>query len=369
MKRPTCLLVVTLVASLLSTASLCAEPPAEATADSAPTLFLDSTYPLEAPISFPGALLHWLDSLAGLRGEGMTAGKTVDAHRQSYIDDLGVPSEEDQRLIEAYHSVRVRFASGAGDDRNALTRAFFEATDLSDALERAGALLNERDLAALTGTVTTLEPGYRRVWKDGKIPQGFLDRAADSTARDDLAEFLAEVAKFYDVDPDMKPRPRLILAPVPSESGTHAQAIDEFLLVEVRKGDGLRQQIAPIVHENAHLLYLRMGSERIKTLEKAALAHGVMGAAAWQHLREALPTAIAQGVAQVRFRAEGWSFEARWYDVEMVDVFAKKIFPNVKRALSTGRKLDNTLIDEFVAIYTRSVAPRAAGAASTPRSP
>ena len=67
------------------------------------------------------------------------------------------------------------------------------------------------------------------------------------------------------------------------------------------------------------------------------------------------------------FRAEGWSFESRWYDVERVDVFAKKIFPNVKRAMATGGKLDPALIDEFVKVYERAVATRGSVAPATPR--
>jgi len=359
MVRPKFLSAASLVASLLATAALCTEPPVETPADPAPPLFLGDAYPLEVPVSFPAALLHWLDSLAHLRGAGLTAGKTTQAHRQAYIDDLGVPSEEDQRSMEAYHGVRVRFANSATRDRNGLTRAFFEARDLDDALERAGSLLDEKDQAALNETVRRFATGYQQIWKNGEVPRSFVKRVEASEQRDELARFLAGVAGFFDVDPGAAPRPRLILAPVPPDVGTHAQAIDEFLLLEVRLGDGLRQQVAPIVHENAHLLFQRMGPERIKALEGAALAHGTSGQAAWQHLKEALPTAIAQGVAQVTFGVQGWSFEARWYDVETVDVFAKKIFPNVKRALSTGRKLDPVLIDEFVEIY--------AGAVATPR--
>ena len=356
MARRTFLPAAILMASLLS-----------ASTEPSPSLLLGDAYPLEAPISFPAALLHWLDSVASLRGAGMTAGKTIEAHRQTYIDYLGVPSDSEQRLIEAYHGVRVGFATNAVDDRNALTRAFFEADDLDDALQRASSLLNEKDMATLNDTARHFAVGYRRIWRDGEVPLGFVKRTEESGQRDELADFLVGVAKFYGVDAGAAPRPRLILVPVPAGGGTHAQAIDEFLLVEVRPEDGLRQQIAPIVHENAHMLYHRMGQERIKALEAAALAHGPMGQAAWQYLTEALPTAIAQGVAQLTFRAEGWSFEARWYDVERVDVFAKKIFPNVKRALSTGRKLDPALIDEFVEVYERAVATRGTGASATPR--
>jgi len=367
MKRLTFLPVAILMASLLSTASFCTEPAPETSAESAPAGLLGETYPLAAPVSFPAALLHWLDSVTYLRGAGMTAGKTIEAHRQAYIDFLGVPAEEEQQLLEAYRSVRVGFASGASGNRDDLTRAFFEAETIDEALEQAKPLLSERDLTRLSESVRHFEPGYRRIWNDGKTVRAFLNRAESSKQGDKLAEFLAGVAKFYGVDPDMEPRPRLVLVPVPAGAGTHAQAIEEFLLVEVRPGDGLRDQVAPIVHENAHLLFRRMGQERIKALEAAAVAHGPMGQANWLHLNEALPTAIGQGVAQVNFRIEGWSLQMRWYDVEVVDVFAKKIFPKVKRALSTGRPLDPALIEEFVEIYKSSVAPRTAGAAATPR--
>jgi hypothetical protein len=330
---------------------------------------LGQDYPIEAPLSFPGALLHWLDSLAHLRGAGLTAGKTVEAHRQSYLSTFEVPSEEDQRLLESYHKVRFRFASGPTRDRNGLTRAFFETDRLDEALKRAATLLDERDQAMLEKAVRHFAGRYERIWDEGEIARGFLEAVRASDRRDELARFLVGVAEFYGIDPQAAPVPRLVLAPVAPNVGTHAQAIDHFLLVEVRRGDTLLDQVAPIVHENAHLLFQRMGPSRIRELERAAQARGPLGQAAWQHLKEALPTAIAQGVAQLTFDSKSWSMQNRWYDVEVVDVFAKRIFPNVKRALSSGRSLDTAMIDELVEVYTRAVATRTARPPATPRSP
>ena len=86
-----------------------------------------------------------------------------------------------------------------------MTRAFFEAQELDEALKTAGTLLDERDLKALKSIVTTLGTGYRRIWKDGKIPLQFVEKTKYSKQRDELAEFLAGVARFYDVDGDGDP--------------------------------------------------------------------------------------------------------------------------------------------------------------------
>jgi hypothetical protein len=69
-----------------------AGPPSASPANPRPArLLFGATYPLEVSAEFHPALLHWLDSLANLTGPGATAGKTVEAHRVTYVALHGEP--------------------------------------------------------------------------------------------------------------------------------------------------------------------------------------------------------------------------------------------------------------------------------------
>jgi len=363
------LTVVILGALILFGGGAAGEAPAPDRDDTEIPLLLGGRYPLEASASFPAALLHWLDSLANLSGAGFTAGKTVAAHRLTYVEVLDRPSDEDQRFLRRFRDARVAFVNAGDHDRDALTRVFFKATSLEAALQESATLLADRDRENLLAAISHFEEPYRRIWSGGRVPREFLVESMGSRRRKELARFLVGVAGFFSVEPDGNPRPRLILTPVRRGFGTHAQAIDELLLVEVRPGEGLLDQVAPIVHENSHLLFYRMDPDRFETLRAVALARGSAGRQAWQHLAEALPTAIAQGVAQSKFRPERWSMIHNWYHRETTDAYAKAIFPAVKRALAKGQVLDTQLVEELVDIFAGSDSEPPAAPEATPRSP
>ena len=71
---------------------------------------------------------------------------------------------------------------------------------------------------------------------------------------------------------------------------------------------GLIDQVAPIVHENAHFIFGSIDAGRLATLEHS-ISNAADGPRVWRLLREALPTAIAQGVAEQRFRRDDGSRE------------------------------------------------------------
>jgi hypothetical protein len=112
-----------------------------------------------------------------------------------------------------------------------------------------------------------------------------------------------------------------------------------------------------------------MEPEKLETLEAAARARGRVGRQAWQYLREALPTAIAQGVAQSKLRPERWSLDHNWYHREAIDAYAKAIFPLVKQALAKGRALDAQMVEEMVDIFAGTAPTPASDREPTPRSP
>ena len=137
--------------------------------------------------------------------------------------------------------------------------------------------------------------------------------------------------------------------PVPPGHGTHAQAIGAFLLIEIRRGESLADEVAPIVHENVHLLYARIDASKIEQMNETVFA-GRSDDAEYR-LREALPTAIAQGLAGEAFQDGRWSLDYSWYHISAVDRYAKRIYPIVKRALTAGDSFDETFLKEVIAAY------------------
>ncbi len=311
---------------------------------------LGRAYPIEVSVSFHMGLLHWADSLAGLAGPGLTAGKTARAHQFEYNRIHGKPTSQAIELLHAFREVRLDFAARAtAETRDALTLAFFESSDLDAALHRAAELLDDDEQRVLTAALHFFAPLYRPVWNDGELPRAFLERAASSDKREQLAKFLVEIARFFGVSPTQTPSPRMILVPVTPGHGTHAQAIGRFLLIELRPGEELGDEIPPIVHENAHFLFSRMDPVRLGEAT-GALAEGRRSEEALRHLNEALPTAIAQGVAGQKF-LHRWSKKSAWYHTDTVDAYAKRIFPTIKRALSSGGTFDGELLQKLVAEY------------------
>ena len=321
-------------------------PPASA----ARTPLLGRDYPIEVETAFHAALLHWIDSLAGLSVPGCTAGKTVPVHRSQFHRFHGAPSELDRARLAAFQAARVGFARGAAlERRDDLTLAFFAAPDLTVALERARPLLDPGAGEGLAQALEHFGARYRPVWNEGQVVADFLARSAASRHGEQVGRFLVELSRFFAVELSGLTPPKLVLVPVPDGAGTHAQAIGPYLLIEVRPGESLRDEIAPIVHENAHFLFYGIKAERRAALEAAAVASAPWGRQAFALLLEALPTALAQGEAQRRIGPDRFSTREPWYHLPAVDAYAKRIHPLVRQALAAGRVLDEALMRELVA--------------------
>ena len=325
-----------------------AEPPTAASDQ----LLLGNSYPIDVSVSFHNGLLHWMDSLNDLHGAGLTGGKTVPVHRFQYYRVHGKPTARDLEMLKKFSASRLSYVRQAQpEERDRLTLAFFSASNLEDALENASHVLDDQAGQAFAESVRHFVPRYKAIWNDGLIPNGFLERTLASKQRKDVAEFLVGVARFFGVSPTEEPRPHLVLVPVPPGDGTHAQAIGPFLLIEVRRGESLADEVSPIVHENVHLLHSRIAPSRIEEMHDAVFSGKPRTDDAEYRLREALPTAIAQGVAGEAFQDGRWSADHPWYHISAVDRYAKRIFPIVKRALAAGDSFDETFLKEVIAAY------------------
>ncbi|MCP3978425.1 MAG: hypothetical protein GY716_03705 [bacterium] len=333
---------------LALTAILCGSVAAE------PDLLLGKAYPIEVTVSQHAALLHWLDSLTGLQNRGATAGKTIVAHRLQFRNVFGEPTPADIEMLRRFVDARKQgIASAPEGAPHALTKLFFEASSTEQALAELPSWLGDGARNDLRDAVQYFKPRYARVWSDGLVVRRFIERSRGYPQRRALQRFLVRLAEFYGVSPRPSPAPTLVLAPVLDGHGTHAQAIGRHLLIEVRPREGLVDEIPPIVHENAHFLFARIPAERLQRLYERAAAAGPAGAEAWQLMLEALPTAVAQGVASSRFRDERFSLEAPWYHLEDVDDYAKTLYPLVRKTLDGDGKLDEAFIEAAVGLHRR----------------
>jgi len=328
------------------------------------TLFQDS-YPLEGSISMPAALFHWVDSLAGTSG-----GKTVPAYRQEFAQRFGKLSAEDAARLQRFQAIRLEEVSRGRrlkSPRRPLNMlgVFLQEPDLAAAFARIEPVLGPEAVDDMAATLEHFRPHYAEIWNGGQVPRRFLDGARQDPAWKDLEGFLARVAHFFGVDPRAIPRPRLVAVPVPPDDGTHAEAVGRNMLVEIRPDDRVKDQAAPIVHENAHYLWQRMSEDLRDRLLEVARGNP-QGLQAWELLREALPTAIAQGVADRAFAPQGWSTEVPWYHTEDVDSCAKRIYPLVQEALDTGAPFDEMMMRKLLWAYQGGRRP-GAQSAITPR--
>lgn len=322
------------------------------------TMLADGAYPIEVSISFSAALFHWLDSLTGLEDAGMSAGKTVQAHRAEYDRRFGRPRGTEAALLRRFGEIRRGFvrrhlggATLAGDPEagpNSLLVAFLEEPDLKRALRRAAKLLGPDEHAELRAILEHFAPRYERIWNDGRIPRRFLERIKQDGQLDRLVELLVRIAEFFGVDPQAGPVPHVVLTPVQSGYGTHAQANGRHLLIELRWLDDLSTTASVIVHENVHLLMHRIEDERMQQLERRIRELDAMEAGGL--LREALPTALGQGIADRRFRGSG-DADRPWYHIRAVDRYAKQIFPLIDRAIAGDGTFDQRLLEQLLALH------------------
>jgi hypothetical protein len=325
------------------------ESPAEAPPATA------SPYPLEIRAPFDVGLFHWVDSLAGTSG-----GKTIPVYQEEFQKRFGDPSATDLAVLRSFRRARARHAGSRTGPSNgspkrgssAMLQAFLEEGSLVGAVTLLAGQLPEPETVALKRALGHFQPRYRVLWDEATYMLKFLEKLDQPSQRQPIEQFLAEMARFLGVSPTAPPRPRLVFVPVPRGGGTHAQAVERNLLLEIRPGDSPLDQISVIAHENAHFLIDRIPEKRARRLEAAAVNAAPEGEEVWRLLREGLPTALGQGVARYRLQPRQFSETGNWYHIDDVDRLAKRIFPVVERAMDKGRTLDEDLVARLVTAHS-----------------
>ena len=317
------------------------------------TLYLtEGSYPIKVSYRFSSALFHWLDSMTGLVGVGMSGGKTVEAHRREH-DRRFERSDADNAMLRMWGEVRQEIAQEAIDKRppgrrgnpNAVLEIFLDAADVESGLERCAEWLPADRVTRLRAPLEHFAPRYRQLWQRGSRAETFIEQALSDRRLPELEALLTRMTHFYDIDLADAPTPELILTPVIAGYGTHAQAIGPYLLIELRPYDRLEDVASVIVHENAHFLDNRQPRARVRELLAQTIKSDADGAA-YRTLREALPTALGQGVADRLFRPKRWRRKTvPWYHREDVDRYAKKIYRDVNRAMKDSTtRLDRSFL-------------------------
>jgi len=308
-------------------------------------------YPLDIEIQFHTALFHWVDSLAGTSG-----GKTITAHQQEFRSKFGNPSREDVDMLMRFQQARLSDARQDVDGQPLpkgtaeLRRVFLEAEELDKAIERAREETPDGDVDAIRDALLYFKPRYVEIWNDGQVPSRFARHFRGDPRLEKLEILLARIAGFYGVDPGAGTTPKVVPVPVPGGHGTHATAVGPYLLIEIRASDRLSHQASVIVHENAHVMFNRVDDDRLRRMEAMA-AHSKRTKRAWVALREALPTALGQGLADREFRPGSWSPSRPWYHTEEIDAYAKELLPLVRHSLDNGGRFDEEFLKSALARY------------------
>ncbi len=312
-------------------------------------MLLEGAYPVEASLSNSAALFHWVDSLANTSG-----GKTVSVYQREFDAKFGAPDAKDLEVLRRFQSIRAQHAGPPAPGRpargaSAMLGMFLEGPDLDASLTALRPDLGAENTESLRGCLEHFGARYAVLWQDGAIARGFLEQARGDRRRKDLEDLLARVAKFFSADLSA-PRPRVVLVPVAAGGGTHAEAVGRNLLIEVRPGESLADQVAPIIHENAHFLWNRVPTPLRGRLTQVA-AETPSGNEALALTREALPTALGQGVGGRAFLGSAWTVSTPWYHVVEVDAYAKALYPTVQAALDTGARLDDALFRRLLRLF------------------
>ena len=326
----------------------------------------------EISVSYVANLVHWIDNLSGT-----SRGKTVRVYRQFWERRFGFPSPEEMSLLQEWARIREkelprrepRILNASGclpqtEERPSWRQVFlirsYEAGSVEAFVAAMSPDLNDEDRATLRRVLDAFGPRFDRVWRETEFLSLFEKRFRSFLDEGGLRRFLGRMASFFGVDPDRHPPGRIHLMALPAESATHAQADGAHLQMEIRPNDTPVEQIQVIAHETAHYLWHLTGPARNDAFAKQVFEATPEGPVVWSLLREGLPTALGQGLAEATLAPQRFGEQQRWYHTDDVDRFAKEIFPAVAEAFRAGRSVDDGVLAEIARSVERSEIVRAA---------
>lgn len=315
--------------------------------------------PLEVSSSYVANLVHWIDNLAG-----SSQGKTVQAYRRYWSDRFGAPGREEMSLLGEWVDLRwkrvdrpePRALNEKGclpqledipDWRQTFRVRSYEATTVDGFVESMKGELTPEEMATLRKVIEKFRPRFDEIWPRMTFLQSFEDRFRAFLKEGGLTGYLTEVAWFFGVDPAAHPPGRIHLIALPVDGPTHAQADGRDLLIEIRPNDTPVEQIQVVSHEMSHYLWHLVTPERNDSFARQVHAAGPHGPVTWNLLREALPTALGQGLAEEKLAPYLFREHSTWYHIETIDRLAKKIYPVVADAFREKKRIDDGVLAEI----------------------
>jgi len=308
--------------------------------------------PIVTDVSYVANLFHWVDSLAETSN-----GLTQPAYYRAWFGRFGPLDAQDRERLAAFRKVRLRefrprsaTADTAGSGclpsepdtpsrRQMLNAAAMQATSLPDLEQRARAFLLPEEADAIGAALVHFSERFDFLWAEFDWLVAFRAEFDAFLAEPVTRQWIAAMARFTGAG-EYSTAPTLFsFVAVPSqEYGTHAEASERALLLEVRPDDSIAEQVPVIFHELVHDF-----QRRVPPIERAELAgqyvrEGYRGAMANSLLREALPTALGQGLAQLRLAPDAYRPELPWYHLESIDRYAHALLPLVSRAFDSGQR-------------------------------
>ena len=317
---------------------------------------------IEVTVSPVTNLFHWVDHLAGT-----SYGKTTSVYRRHWIERNGRLDESDRRALLAFRRARVEgtrsHAIGLPEPslgrcmpepyekpnaRARLSIAAMESKSIDELVSKSRAFLSAETVVDLEYALRHFEPAWTRIWQESEFLHAFREKTERFVQSPEVQDLVGRIVAYLGADVPATSSAHISLVALLEYGPTHAEANGDHLLLEIRPDDDPQDQVQVIFHELAHFLMRRLPDERRQTLARAFLAKGPRGALTWNMLREALPTALGQGVAQARLAPEGFSLRQRWYHLPAIDDVAHRIYPFLLESIRSGASLDVSDIESFV---------------------
>jgi len=324
-----------------------------------------STPALETHVSEVANLVHWVDNLAG-----SSIGKTSGIYRRYWQERFGALTPSDRAALEAFARIRNLPIPSRADLANETgclpledgtpgwhQRFMAESMRAGSLRQFVGSLagsLGEADRAELLASLETFRPRFQKVWKDMGFVHAFERRFDRYFEEGGLKGYLLEMARFFGVAGASLPAMKVSFIALPDGGRTHAEADDDYLLVEIRPDDTPQDQVQVIAHEAAHFMMQRMTFAEQDALARQAFAAGAAGGAAWRYFWESIPTALGQGLAESRLAPQRFSLSNPWYHIPQIDRYAKLIYPVIEESMKRPETIHDGAVARMVDLMERS---------------
>lgn len=306
--------------------------------------------PILTDVSHVANLFHWIDNLADTSN-----GRTQPAYYRAWFGRFGPLDEADRGRLATFRAIRLREfkprrassdASGDGclpsepaspSRRQLLTAAAIQSSSIDDLVLRSRLFLAPEEAEELAGVLRHFASRFDFLWAEFDWLDAFREQFDELLAEPVTRQWIASMARFIGASRALEIPTRFSFVAVPSgEYGSHAEASEHSLLLEIRPRDSVPEQLPVVFHELVHDFERRVSVEERSALAERYLARGYRGAMAYSLLREALPTALGQGLAQLRLAPSSYRPELPWYHLADIDRYAHALLPTVSRAFDEG---------------------------------